>query len=92
MEDIAEMLSSVELNPLPKNIQGLEVINTPGHTKGAVCLWYPEDKILFSGDTMFYNKNIGRLDLPTSVPGEMRNSLIKLLDYNYKILCPGHDY
>lgn len=31
----------------------LEVIATPGHAPGAVCFWWPERKILFSGDTLF---------------------------------------
>lgn len=31
----------------------LEVIATPGHAPGAVCFWWPEKRILFSGDTLF---------------------------------------
>lgn len=88
-EETAERLN-MELKPLPDSINGLKVINTPGHTKGSVCLWYEKERILFSGDTLFPGKNIGRTDLPTSVPDEMQKSLLKLLDYNFKILCPGH--
>ncbi|MBU0758547.1 MAG: MBL fold metallo-hydrolase [Nanoarchaeota archaeon] len=92
MEDIAEKLKTIELKPLPQEFHGLELIKTPGHTKGSICLWYPDKKILFSGDTLFFNKNIGRIDLPTSVPEKMNESLVGLIKYNYKILCPGHDY
>jgi len=92
MQDIAVKLKSVKLNPLPDRFYGLEIIKTPGHTRGSICLWYPEEKILFSGDTLFFNRNMGRLDLPTSVPDKMNESLMKLVAYNYKILCPGHDY
>jgi glyoxylase-like metal-dependent hydrolase (beta-lactamase superfamily II) len=75
-----------------KDMGELYVIPTPGHTRGSICLWYAPEKILFSGDTLFYNKHIGRQDLPTSEPGQMQKSLMKLVHYNYKILCPGHDY
>jgi hydroxyacylglutathione hydrolase len=92
MEDIAEKLKGVKLNPIPEIFNGLEIIKTPGHTRGSICLWYDKEKILFSGDTLFFNKNIGRLDLPTSVPEKMNESLIKLIKYHHKILCPGHDY
>jgi hydroxyacylglutathione hydrolase len=73
------------------DIDGLEIVQTPGHTVGSICVWYPTDKILFSGDTLFTNKRTGRLDLPTSVPAGMQQSIMRLVDYNWKILCPGHD-
>lgn len=38
------------------------VLTTPGHTSGSICLL--NDKILFSGDTLFY-RSIGRTDFPT---------------------------
>jgi glyoxylase-like metal-dependent hydrolase (beta-lactamase superfamily II) len=81
----------VELQPV-KDMGELYVIETPGHTRGSICLWYAPEKILFSGDTLFYNKHIGRQDLPTSAPEEMQKSLMKLVHYNYQVLCPGHDY
>lgn len=91
-EDMALKFKSAELHKLPDEISGLKIIETPGHTKGSICLWYDKEKILFSGDTLFNNKNVGRTDLPTSVSSELRKSLMKLVDYNFKILCPGHDY
>ncbi|MBU0535729.1 MAG: MBL fold metallo-hydrolase [Nanoarchaeota archaeon] len=83
---------NVKLKPLPEKIGPLEVVEVPGHTSGSVCLLYPEKRILFSGDTMFAKKQLGRTDLPTSAPGKMNDSLIKLLKYDFKILAPGHDY
>ncbi len=40
----------------------LKALHTPGHTKGSVCLYDPEGKILFSGDTLF-RAGYGRTDL-----------------------------
>ncbi len=68
------------------------ILETPGHTIGGMCIFDKQEKILFSGDTLFFNGNIGRYDLPTSVPSSMKQSLQKLKAIDYKILCPGHDY
>lgn len=70
---------------------GLEVIATPGHTVGSICIYFPDVNILFSGDTLFAH-TYGRVDLPTSVPKDMMRSLLKLKKIDYKILCSGHDY
>jgi len=66
----------------------LEVIHSPGHTPGGICLKL--DNMIFTGDTLFAG-GIGRTDLPYSSEDKMVNSLKKLMDYpdNTKIL-PGH--
>ncbi|MCP3682972.1 MAG: MBL fold metallo-hydrolase [bacterium] len=89
-EEVALKLKEIELKPLEK-IDGLEIIETPGHTAGSICLWKADEKLLFSGDTIF-KAGVGRTDLPTSVPEEMQKSINKLVGYNFRILCPGHDY
>ncbi len=89
---VADMLTKIELKPLPKEFFGMKVIETPGHTRGSICLWNEKDKILFSGDTLFGSKMQGRVDLPTSSPQEMKNSMMTIINIPYKILCPGHDY
>ncbi len=81
-----EQIESSVLLPLD-----LEVIATPGHTIGSICIFCPSAKILFSGDTLFAHA-YGRVDLPTSVPKEIMRSLLKLKKVDYKILCSGHDY
>lgn len=88
-EDIAEMFD-IKLKPL-EQMDGLEFIETPGHTGGSICIWFPAEKVLFTGDTIF-GKRTGRTDLPTSVPDELQGSINKLVAYNYEHLCPGHDY
>jgi len=66
-----------------------EVVHTPGHTPGSICLYEKSKKILISGDTLFED-GIGRTDLPGGNRDDMRKSLEKLskLDINY--LLPGH--
>lgn len=69
---------------------GMQIIETPGHSKGGICLWFPKEKFLFSGDTLFERGIIGRTDIPGSNPGDMRKSLEKLTKLDFKILCSGH--
>jgi glyoxylase-like metal-dependent hydrolase (beta-lactamase superfamily II) len=40
-----------------------QVIHTPGHSPGSVSLWFPGDRALFTGDTLFRG-SVGRTDLP----------------------------
>jgi hydroxyacylglutathione hydrolase len=39
------------------------VLHTPGHSAGSCCLWFPEEKLAFTGDTLF-SGSVGRTDLP----------------------------
>lgn len=81
-------------NTLPLSalrIKDIEIIETPGHTRGSVAYYMPKEKILFSGDTIFDTQGmIGRTDLPESAPEKMNASVKKLLSLDFKILCPGH--
>lgn len=66
----------------------IEVIKTPGHTKGSVC--YFINGILFSGDTLFRN-GIGRTDFWGGNRAELEESLKKLSKLPQDtIVCPGH--
>ncbi|MBI4162362.1 MAG: MBL fold metallo-hydrolase [Candidatus Aenigmarchaeota archaeon] len=66
-----------------------QVIHTPGHTPGSICLYDPEHKILFSGDTMS-NSGVGRTDLPNSDRTLLLNSLKKISSLSVNYLLPGH--
>ena len=69
----------------------LEVIWTPGHTPGGVCYLDREDRILFSGDTLFAG-TIGRTDFRYSeYDDEIRSIMEKLVIIDGDIaLYPGH--
>lgn len=66
-----------------------EIISTPGHTPGSICLYEKKKKLLVSGDTLFEN-SIGRTDLPGGSQSQMLKSLKKLSKYNIEYLLPGH--
>jgi hydroxyacylglutathione hydrolase len=66
------------------------VIETPGHSPGGVCLFFPQEKVLFSGDTLFQG-SMGRVDFPTSSPKKMQESLLKLSKLSSETkVYPGH--
>ncbi len=67
----------------------LQVIHTPGHSSGGICLYDEKHKILFSGDTVFSHGNIGRTDIGGDI-NQLINSIEKLLKLDVEYLCPGH--
>ena len=69
----------------------LEVIHTPGHTPGHLCFYEPEQKILFSGDTLF-RESIGRTDLPGGDYSWIMNSILeKIMPLGGDVeVYPGH--
>ena len=68
----------------------IKMIKTPFHTQGSACFYVPSEKIMFSGDTLFYT-TIGRSDLPTGSTRTIENSLKKLLELPLETkVYPGH--
>lgn len=53
-------------------------IHTPGHTAGGCCYYFPEEDVLFSGDTLF-EESVGRTDFPTGSMGTLVRSIQKKL-------------
>lgn len=82
-----------------------EIMHTPGHTPGSICIYERKRKLLFTGDLLFSDGSIGRTDLIGGSDKAMHNSLRKILsrfskkkafqiplklDLNVSVLCPGH--
>lgn len=67
-----------------------QIIHTPGHTQGSVCLYFPEERKLFSGDTLF-RCGYGRTDLPGGNYGQLISSLEQLMTLPAETeVFPGH--
>ncbi|MGC1360829.1 MAG: MBL fold metallo-hydrolase [Silvibacterium sp.] len=68
-----------------------EVLHTPGHTQGSICLHFVPEKLLFAGDTLFAG-SIGRTDLPggdgRQILRSIHDRLLPLADETRVI--PGH--
>ena len=69
----------------------LRVMETPGHSRGSVCLLVEGQGVIFSGDTLFRG-NCGRCDFPGGDYRAMLRSLARLgrLEGQYQVY-PGHE-
>jgi len=68
----------------------LQVLHTPGHTEGSVCLLEADEGRLYSGDTLFAG-SFGRVDLPGGSAEAMVESLDRLRRYDDGLaVFPGH--
>jgi hydroxyacylglutathione hydrolase len=68
-----------------------DVMHTPGHTEGSICLYFPTEQKLIAGDTLFAG-SIGRTDLPggsfKKIMGSLLGPVLSLPDET--IVVPGH--
>ena len=71
--------------------QTAQVLHTPGHTEGSICLYFEPEKKLIAGDTLFAG-SIGRTDLPGGSMRQIMRSLhetvMELPDET--VVVPGH--
>lgn len=59
----------------------MEIIASPGHSPGGVMFYFPEYKILLTGDTIFRD-GVGRTDLPGGDAMQLQESIAKLKNLN----------
>lgn len=92
LEDGKTLFDSLQNQKVPDTLSDWLVIHTPGHTQGSVCLYNESQKILISGDTVFYH-SWGRTDLFGGSETQIRKSILKLqkiINPN-TLVYPGHD-
>lgn len=63
-----------------------EILHTPGHSNDSICIYIPEERILFSGDTMLCIKTPGG-----SYTKEYVEVLERLVKMDIDTIYPGHD-
>jgi glyoxylase-like metal-dependent hydrolase (beta-lactamase superfamily II) len=66
-----------------------QVLLTPGHSPGSICLYWPRHRILVSGDVVFL-ESVGRTDLPGGHGPTLKTSLERLSRLPVDLLIPGH--
>jgi len=67
----------------------LQVIHAPGHSPGSICIYWPQEKTLFTGDVIFY-QGIGRTDLPGGDGSALKESIKSLSSLEVEHMLPGH--
>ncbi|KAI3938247.1 hypothetical protein MKW98_031195 [Papaver atlanticum] len=95
-QDVEDNTADVEIKldgDGPWNLgNDFELIHTPGHTRGSVCLLYKPLKVLFAGDHISKDQSelsMGEQYNQQSVPLQLE-SVRKLLDFEFEWILPGH--
>ena len=67
----------------------LQVLYTPGHTSGCICLYEPRAGLLFTGDTVFAGGTLSEIAVGGNV-SDYVNSIRRLCSLKVKEIYPGH--
>jgi hydroxyacylglutathione hydrolase len=67
----------------------LQTLHTPGHCSGSVCLYEPEQQLLFTGDTIFAGGTLGGI-FPSGNISDYVGTLQQLRNMKIKEIYPGH--
>ena len=67
----------------------LEVFLTPGHSPGSICLYWPLQKALFTGDLVF-KEGLGRTDLPGGDGTLIKESIKRMSQLDVELMLSGH--
>lgn len=104
LNETSKHFTGVESGPGPKINQFLtdgqkislgninfQILQTPGHTPGSICLYTQRKKLAFVGDLIFAGGGVGRTDFSYSNETELNKSLSKILKLpKQTIIYPGH--
>ena len=66
-----------------------QIIHAPGHSPGSICIYWPQEKALITGDVIFC-QGLGRTDLPGGNGQTLKESIKKLARLEVEHLLPGH--
>ena len=66
-----------------------QIIHAPGHSPGSICIYWPQEKALITGDVIFY-QGLGRTDLPGGNGQTLKESIKRLARLEVEHLLPGH--
>ena len=69
--------------------ESFEILLIPGHSPGSIGLYWPDRKVLFSGDVIFY-QNVGRTDFAGGSGSFLKQSIVTLSKLDVETLFPGH--
>ncbi len=97
------LYKSADLNEIPLKVHlwlesksrfdlgnySLNIIHTPGHTSGSICIYEPAKKILFTGDTVFAGGTLSYIAESGSI-GDYINSILSLSTRQIVEIYPGH--
>ena len=71
-------------------ISDYQVIHTPGHTPGSICLYNPNNKVIFVGDNLNYSKD--KIEGPSILDDQeaFKKSIKKLGDLDIEVILTDH--
>jgi hydroxyacylglutathione hydrolase len=73
-----------------KDKLNIQVLLTPGHSPGSICLYIEDIKALITGDVIFF-VSVGRTDFPGGNVMQLKNSIDKLALLDVEYMIPGHN-
>ena len=82
-------LDEGDLNLGKTNELKLKVFHTPGHSPDSLCLYWPEEKALITGDLIFA-LSVGRTDIGGGSFPQLTQSIERMAELDIEYLLPGH--